>query len=437
MSDRQVVIIGGGLAGCEAAWQLSRFGVEVVLYEMKPRTFSPAHKSEKLGELVCSNSLKSALLDTASGLLKVEMKALNSLIIEAACATQVPAGSAMAVDREDFSAYITESLKSRDGVEIIRKECKTIPRGSLVIIATGPLTSESLSQGISSLIGGEYLYFYDAIAPTLYTDSVDLHKTFKASRYSEGSDDYINCPMSSDEYYTFVDELLLADKVSFKGFEKEIYFEGCIPIEEIAGRGRETLAYGPMKPVGLINPKTGKQPHAVVQLRRENSSGTLYGLVGFQTKLTYPEQRRIFSMIPGLKHAEFARYGSLHRNTYINSPEVLKGTLQLKFDPSVYIAGQLTGVEGYCESGAMGIVAGINTARAVQGLEPVIPPPATMIGALINYVTSSDKNNFQPMNANFGLIPSLQVKGGKKKRRMAMAEKAVAAIHEWKERINL
>ncbi|MEE8422938.1 MAG: methylenetetrahydrofolate--tRNA-(uracil(54)-C(5))-methyltransferase (FADH(2)-oxidizing) TrmFO [Thermodesulfobacteriota bacterium] len=437
MSKRSVTIIGGGLAGCEAAWQLSRSGVAVLLYEMKPTIYSPAHKSENLGELVCSNSLKSGFLENASGLLKEEMKELDSLMIEAAYATRVPAGSAIAVDRDEFSTYITKRLEERNNVEIVREECKTIPSGSPVIIATGPLTSESLSCELSSLIGEEFLYFYDAISPTLYSESIDFDIAFKASRYAKGGDDYINCPMNKEGYYALIDELLNAEKVKLKGFEKEAYFEGCMPVEVIAERGRETLAYGPMKPVGLINPKTGKQAYAVVQLRRENSSGTLYGMVGFQTKLTYPEQKRIFSMIPGLEKVEFARYGSLHRNTYINSPEVLKSTLQLRSDQFVYIAGQLTGVEGYCESGAMGIVAGINAAHFVKDLEPTIPPPSTMIGALIDYITCSDKKEFQPMNANFGILPSPNVKGGKKVRRMAMVEKAISDIREWREKISL
>ena len=437
MSDKQVIIIGGGLAGCEAAWQLSRSGVEVLLYEMKPSIYSPAHKSENLGELVCSNSLKSGFLENASGLLKEEMKELGSLIIEAAYATRVPAGSAIAVDREEFSTYMTKRLEERNNVEIVREECKSIPSGSPVIIATGPLTSESLSFELSSLIGEEYLYFYDAISPTIYSESIDFDIAFKASRYSKGGDDYINCPMNKEGYHILIDELLNAEKVSLKNFEKGAYFEGCMPIEVIAERGRETLAYGPMKPVGLVDPKTGKQSYAVVQLRRENSSGTLYGMVGCQTKLTYPEQKRIFSMIPGLEKAEFARYGSLHRNTYINSPEVLENTLQLRSDPFVYIAGQLTGVEGYCESGAMGILAGINAAHFVKGLKPTILPPSTMIGALINYITCPDKKAFQPMNANFGILPSSNVKGGKKVRRMAMAENAISDIREWRERICL
>ena len=365
------------------------------------------------------------------------MKELGSLIIEAAYATRVPAGSAIAVDREEFSTYITKKLEEQNNIEIVREECKTIPSGSPVIIATGPLTSESLSCELSSRIGEEYLYFYDAISPTIYSESIDFDIAFRASRYGKGGDDYINCPMNKEGYYTLIDELLNAEKVSLKGFEKEAYFEGCMPVEVIAERGRETLAYGPMKPVGLINPKTGKQPYAVIQLRRENSSGTLYGMVGCQTKLTYPEQKRIFSMIPGLEKAEFARYGSLHRNTYINSPEVLENTLQLRSDPFVYISGQLTGVEGYCESGAMGIVAGINAAHVVKNLKPTIPPSSTMIGALINYITCPDKKAFQPMNANFGILPSPNVKGGKKVRRMAMAEKAISDIREWRERISL
>ena len=437
MTNKRVTIIGGGLAGCEAAWQLSGFGVAVRLYEMKPTIYSPAHKSKNLGELVCSNSLKSGFLENASGLLKEEMKALDSLIIKAAGATQVPAGSAIAVDREEFSEFITKRLEERNGVDIIRKECITIPSGSPVIIATGPLTSESLSCELSSLIGEAYLYFYDAISPTIYSETIDYDIAFKASRYSKGGDDYINCPMNEEGYHTLIDELLNAEKVSLKNFEKGAYFEGCMPIEVIAERGRETLAYGPMKPVGLVDPKTGKQPYAVVQLRRENSSGTMYGMVGCQTKLTYPEQKRIFSMIPGLAKVEFVRYGSLHRNTFINSPEVLKNTLQLKSDPFIYIAGQLTGVEGYCESAAMGIVAGINAAHFVKGVKPTVPPSSTMIGGLINYITCSERKDFQPMNANFGLLPSLNVKIGKKERRMAMTEKALSDINEWKEKICL
>lgn len=429
--SKHLTIIGAGLAGCEAAWQAAKRGVNVVLHEMKPLRFSPAHHLEGLSELVCSNSLRGASLENAVGLLKEELCRTGSLFMEAAIATRVPAGGALAVDRALFSRYITERIESHPQIEVVRGEVSEIPAEGAVIIASGPLTSDALAESIGRLTG-DYLYFYDAIAPIVAADSVDPARTFRASRYGKGEgDDYLNCPLDETQYNAFVAELLAAEKVSIRTFEKMVHFEGCMPIEEMAARGHETLRFGPMKPVGLIDSRTGIEPHAVVQLRMENREGTMYNLVGFQTKLTYPEQRRIFRMIPGLEKGEFVRLGSMHRNTFINAPQLLLPTFQLNKMPHIFFAGQITGVEGYVESAASGFMAGVNGAALIHGCELTVPPPATALGALVRHITSADQRHFQPMNVNYGLFPELPGRVKKKERRAMLAERALAELEEW------
>jgi len=426
-----LTIIGGGLAGCEAAWQAASLGVSVDLYEMKPQKFSPAHQLPGLAELVCSNSLRGDSLENAVGLLKEELRRLGSLFMEGAEATRVPAGGALAVDREKFSTFITDRVASHPLITLHRGEVTEIPDAGIVVIASGPLTSDSLAAVIASL-AGDYLYFYDAIAPIVSSDSVDIGTVFAASRYGKGDgDDYLNCPLSAEEYEAFVDALLAAEKVPARDFEKVVHFEGCMPVEEMAARGRETLRFGPMKPVGLVDPRTGLEPHAVVQLRKENLEGTMYNLVGFQTKLTWPEQRRIFRMIPGLESAEFVRLGSMHRNTFINAPALLAPTFQLKSDPRIFFAGQITGVEGYVESAGSGYLAGINAALAARGEEPILPPRTTALGALVHHVTNAEVKSFQPMNVNYGLFPELGGRVKKKERRQKLAERALADLEAW------
>lgn len=449
--ERVVTIIGGGLAGTESAYQVTKFGLKVKLYEMRPQNPTPAHKTDYLGELVCSNSLKSNSLENASGILKEEMRKLGSIVIEAADNTSVPAGKALAVDRIEFSQYLTKKIEENPLVEIVREEVKEIPspvRGP-IIIATGPLTSESLSEEIRRITGSSHLYFYDAISPIIDAETIDCCKVFRASRYGKGEEvvprlpshritnpdpeegDYLNCPLGEDEYYRFIAEILNSDKVETRDFEKALYFESCLPIEVMAERGRDTLRFGPMKPIGLTDPRTGETPFSVVQLRMENKDGTMYNMVGFQTKLTYPEQRRVFRMIPGLEDAELMRYGSVHRNTYINSPKLLHPTLQLKGNELILFAGQIVGVEGYVESAAMGIIAGINAARISMEANPIVPPPETAIGALIKYVTDQSVKNFQPMNINFGLFPPLPNDVPKSQKRKLIVERALARISEF------
>jgi len=436
MKSEQVIIIGGGLAGCEAAWQLLRRGHAVQMYEMKPQKFSPAHEIENLAELVCSNSLKSNSLDNAHGLLKEEMRRLNSLIIAAADSTAVPAGSALAVDRAQFSKEVETQLKDQNNFSLDRTEITTIPQDSLTIIATGPLTSDAMAQEIARMLNSSYLYFYDAIAPIIEADSIDMEKVYWASRYDKGTPDYLNCPLSEEEYKRFCQELLAGEKVAAKSFEDVKHFEGCLPVEVLAERGEDTLAFGPMKPVGLINPRTGAMPYAVVQLRRENTAGTLFNLVGFQTKLTWLEQRRVFRLIPGLENAQFARYGSIHRNTFIHSPSLLTPSLQLKNNENILFAGQITGVEGYTESAAMGLLAGLNAAFIIEGKKLQPPPPQTAIGALANYIVAPESSaRFQPMNINFGLLgslPSLPSKKIKKKERNSrLVNQALQFLNDW------
>ncbi len=441
-----ITIIGGGLAGSEAAFQAARAGKSVALYEMKPQKYSPAHTLEGPAELVCSNSLKAISVEKGTGLLKEEMARMGSLIVEAAYAARVPAGGALAVDREVFSKYV-EARLIEIGVEIIHGEVETLPVDRPLIIATGPLTSEAFSKEIEKLVGSEHLAFYDAVSPIVTVESIGMEKAFFASRYGKGEPengetpeeegsvvgDYINCPMNKEEYAAFVCALKEADRVPLRDFEDTKYYEGCLPVEEMADRGDQTLAFGPLKPVGLTDPRTGRWPAAVVQLRRENREGTLYNLVGFQTRLTYGEQRRIFRMIPGLEKAEFVRLGKVHRNSYINSPKLLSAELELESAPGLFFAGQLTGVEGYTESSAMGLVAGVNAARLVNGLKPLVWPETTMTGALLRYISESESKSFQPMNANFGLLPT--IKGPKRERKRLYAERALNALSEWKKDI--
>lgn len=430
-----ITIIGGGLAGCEAAWQAAKRGCAVTLYDMKPHRFSPAHTLPSLAELVCSNSLRGAGLENAVGLLKEEMRRLDTLFMAAADETRVPAGGALAVDRELFSRFITEKIETHPLITLIREEITEIPETGIVVLASGPLTSDPLARCISALTG-PHLYFYDAIAPIVTAASIDMNTVFRASRYGKGdSDDYLNCPMNREEYEAFIAELLAGDKVATRDFEKLIHFEGCMPIEEMASRGLDTLRFGPLKPVGLVDPRTGKEPHAVIQLRMENRDGTLFNLVGFQTKLTYPEQKRIFRMIPGLEQAEFVRLGSMHRNTFINAPLILTETLRMKSDPRIIFAGQITGVEGYVESAATGFLAGLTASLlALHGPDAAIPipPPMTAHGSLIRHITNADPRHFQPMNINYGLFPALPGKMKKSERRLRLAERALQELETWK-----
>ncbi len=425
-----VNVVGAGLAGSEAAFQLARRAIPVRLFEMRPVRKTPAHQTALFGELVCSNSLRSASLEAAVGVLKEEMRRLGSLVIAAADRTQVPAGAALAVDRELFAAQITEALTAHPLVEIVREEAISIPPG-LTILASGPLTSSALGADLSRLTGAQYLYFYDAIAPIVTAESVNMDIAFRASRWGKGGDDYINCPMTEAEYAGFVDAVLAAGKMPAHPFEKTIYFEGCMPIEEMARRGPQTLAFGPMRPVGLSDPRSSAQPAAVVQLRQDDREGRLYNLVGFQTKMTYPEQRRVFRMIPGLEQAEFVRLGSLHRNTFIDSPRLLRPTLQFHSRPDLFVAGQMIGVEGYVESAAAGLLAAINAARLARGGEPVVPPRESALGSIVAYVTDPERREFQPMNANFGLMPDLTSRARGKHKKVEMAARALAAMDRW------
>ena len=433
-----LTVIGAGLAGSEAAWQAAERGVKVVLYEMRPVVRNPVHKTENCAELVCSNSLGNNFPHSAPFILKEELRSFNSIIIASGDKNSVPAGSALAVDRDLFSQEITEKLANHPNITIKREEVVDIPQEDPVIIATGPLTSPKLSEQISKLIGQEYLYFYDALSPIVNADSIDYDKAFFASRYDKGDADYLNCPMSEEQYYTFIRELKAAEKMEFATFEKPAYFEGCMPIEVLADRGDRTLAFGPLKPVGLPDPKTGKIAYAVVQLRRENRDSSAYNLVGFQTKLTYPEQKRIFSMIPGLENAEFFRLGAIHRNTFINSPSLLNNELQLKSRPENYFAGQITGVEGYVESSAMGLLASLSAVAKITGQAYMPPPADTALGALINYLTKSRSKGFQPMNINFGLfwVQDMKIRD-KKMRNEKIATNALEKIKQWKDGLSI
>jgi len=427
-----IIVIGAGLAGSEAAWQIARRGGRAILFEMKPEVYSPAHRSPFFAELVCSNSLKSESLENASGVLKEELKELDSIILNMAREARVPAGDSLAVDREVFSKRVTQTLESLNNIEIVRKEMTDIPQNQITLLATGPLTSEALSKEIQKVTGSRHLFFYDAISPIVTAESINSQKTFKASRYGKGGDDYINCPMNEEEYYRFVEALNQAEKISLRDFERKYLFEGCLPIEELAARGKDTLAYGPLKPVGLIDPKTGKQPFAVVQLRQEDGFATLFNLVGFQTRMKQGEQRKVFRMIPGLEEAEFIRWGSVHRNTFIDAPRLLMESLQLKDRPRLFFAGQITGVEGYMESTAMGLLAGINAYREARGMPTIVPPPTTSMGALVHYITHAQSNPFQPMNINFGLFPPLAGRARGREKRMFFAKRALEEIRRWK-----
>lgn len=431
MSQR-IIVVGGGLAGSEAAWQAARHGLEVVLYEMRPVRTTPAHHTDRLAELVCTNSLGSNLPDTASGLLKDEMRKLDSLIIEAADGSAVPAGGALAVDREQFAHRVTERLESLPNVTIIREEVPAIPEDGPVVIATGPLTSESLSQEIMQVTGSDDLYFYDAAAPIVTAESVDERFGFWGARWGKGTADYFNCVLNKEEYEAFYEALVNAERAQPTIEEDLVFFESCVPVEELATRGPRTLLFGPMRPVGLVDPRTGRRPYAVVQLRKENAAASLLNLVGFQTRLKWGEQRRVFRMIPALHAAEIVRYGVMHRNTFVNSPRVLQPTYQTRVREDLFLAGQMTGVEGYVESAAAGLIAGMNAARLALGEEPVVPPAETMLGSLARYITSADPEHFQPMNANFGLLPPLPERvRGKEARRKAQVERALEAISRW------
>ena len=435
MYSDEITIIGGGLAGSEAAWQAAQRGIKVILWEMKPCRFSPAHNSPNLAELVCSNSFRAESLENAVGLLKEEMRRVGSLFMLAADATRIPAGGALAVDRVKFSSFITSALEQQKNITLIREEVTRLPLQRPLIFASGPLTSPSLSEEITNLIGKNYLYFYDAISPVVEADSINLNIAFRASRYNRGGDDYLNCPLNQEEYYRLVAEIVSAEKVLPRDFEKAIFFEGCLPIEEMADRGKDTLAFGPLKPVGLKDPRTGEQPHAVVQLRPENKERTIYNLVGFQTRLTWPEQKRVFRLIPGLEKASFVRLGSCHRNIFINSPTLLFPTLQLQKETKIFFAGQITGVEGYVESAAMGMVAGINAASFILKKQLVIPSPATATGALLHYITTAAPDHFQPMNVTYGLFPPLPSEVKKRDRRNFLIQQALKHIEDWRKEI--
>ena len=427
----KAVVIGAGLAGSEAAWQLANNDIQVKLYEMRPGRMTPAHETDKLSELVCTNSLKADRIDNAAGLLKEEMRRLNSLIMEAADQSRVPAGGALAVDREHFSDYITRKIIQHPNIELIRQEVTEIPIDEPVIIATGPLSSPAISDSIAKLVQEDHLYFYDAAAPIVTYESLDLSKVYRASRYGRGDGDYINCPMTKEEYLAFYHELINAEEAPVNDFEDSKVFEGCMPIEVMARRGEDTIRFGPLKPVGLPDPRTGREPYAVVQLRQDDARGTLYNMVGFQTHLKFGEQKRVFSMIPGLEHAEFVRYGVMHRNTFIHSPKLLDCFYRLRTNPNIFFAGQITGVEGYVESASSGLLTGFNLARILKGQEPVDFTDQTVIGALAHYVSQTPSKDFQPMNANFGIIAPLDKKiRSKKERNMALAQRALEVLED-------
>jgi len=426
----QLTVVGAGLAGCEAAWQAAQRGVEVELFEMKPASFSAAHQIPEFAELVCSNSLRASSLANAVGLLKEEMRQLGSLVLAAADATAVPAGRALAVDRVAFAKRITQALEGHPRIRVVRRQVSELPAGDAVILATGPLTAAGLVEKLQALVGQNSLYFYDAIAPILYGDSIDASVVFAASRYEEGEGDYLNVPLDREEYAAFVAALQSADTVPLHSCEAALYFEGCLPIEEMARRGPLTLAYGPMKPVGLRDPRTGNRPFAVVQLRREDAEGVLYNMVGFQTKLRVNEQKRLFRSLPGLAKAVFARFGSVHRNTYLEAPRCLSETLEVRARPGLYVAGQLCGVEGYVESTAMGLLAGIHASFRLRGEAPPLPPPETAHGSLLRYLGTPRADRFQPMNVNYGLFPPLasEPRLPRRERNERLAARALAAL---------
>lgn len=444
MENNKVInVLGAGLAGCEAAWQIAKRGLRVRLFEMKPKKYTPAHHSEGFAELVCSNSLRSDRVTNGVGLLKEELYRLDSLIMEAAYATRVPAGSALAVDRDLFSAYVTEKIKNHPNIEIIEEEVRGVEDGTITVIATGPLTSSPMAEYIEKELGLTGLHFFDAAAPIVDASSLNMDVVYAASRYDKGDADYLNCPMTREQYDAFYTELITAKEAELKDFDREMQkelkvFEGCMPVEVMAKRGYDTLRYGPLKPVGLVDKRTGEESFAVVQLRKENVEGTMYNLVGFQTHLTFPEQKRVFSMIPGLENAEFLRYGIMHRNTYIDSPKYLDADYSLRTNPNIYFAGQMTGVEGYIESAGSGFVAGVNAAMKALGEEKVIFPQTTMLGAMAQYISTGGlSGNFVPMNANFGIVEPLgyRVKGGKVAKYEVIAKRALEVIPEFGERL--
>lgn len=431
---KKVIVIGAGLAGSEATWQLAKRGIEVDLYEMRPKAMTPAHETGNFAELVCTNSMRSNQLSNAVGLLKEEMRQMGSLIMEAADQTQVPAGGALAVDRDQFSNYVTSKLKSLDNVTVHDEEITELPTDGIVIVATGPLTSDKLAEQIQQFEGTDSLHFFDAAAPIVAADSIDMDIVYKKSRYDRGEAAYLNCPMTKEEYDKFADALIHAETADLHGFEDSEVFEGCMPIEVMAKRGPKTMLFGPLKPVGLEDPKTGETPYAVVQLRQDNAAASMYNIVGFQTHLKYGEQKRVFSMIPGLENARFVRYGKMHRNTYMASPEVLKATYEAKKQEGLFFAGQMTGVEGYVESAGSGLVAGINAAREAAGLEPVEFPVTTALGSMAHYITTTDAKHFQPMNASFALIPGLEGKKirNKRERHEKISERGLADLATFK-----
>ncbi len=449
-----ITIIGGGLAGCEAAWQAARCGCAVRLFEMRPAVRTPAHRTDRLAELVCSNSLKSESLEDASGLLKAEMRALGSLILERAEASRVPAGSALAVDRERFAAAVTEAIHTHPRIAVLREEVPELPPDRPLVVATGPLTSDRLAADLAARFAaflrprtsdlgprtGRLLYFYDAISPIVSADSVDHAVAFAASRYGKGGDDYLNCPLTRAEYLAFREALLKGERYPLHAFEAPHYFEGCLPIEALAERGEDALRFGPMRPVGLRDPRTGKRPYAVVQLRQENCGPdgrpTMYNLVGMQTRLRRGDQLRAIRLVPGLQQVEILRYGSIHRNSFILAPLLLAGTLQFRGDRETFFAGQLTGVEGYLESAATGLLAGINAARLLRGEPPCAPPPTSMLGALLRYITQAAPDTFQPINANFGLLPPLpEIVRDRARRTRLLVERALADFQAWRQRL--
>ncbi len=438
--EKKIIVIGAGLAGSEAAWQIAEAGLQVHLYEMRPEKMTPAHKTGEFAELVCSNSLRGAGLENAVGVLKQEMRDYGSLIMEMADLHAVPAGGALAVDRHGFSQAVTEKLKNHPNVKLYNEEVEAVPEDeeAIVVIASGPLTQGPLAASLEALMGKSDLYFYDAAAPIVTHDSIDMTKAYRASRYGKGSADYINCPMDKEQYEIFWQELVNAERAQTKQFEKEIFFEGCMPVEEMASRGDDTLLFGPLKPVGLERPGSDKRPYAVVQLRQDDAADSLYNIVGFQTHLKWPEQKRVFGLIPGLEKAEFVRYGVMHRNTFINSPQLLLPTMQLKSRSNLLFAGQMTGVEGYVESAASGLVAGVNAALLACGKEPVVLPQETAHGALCHYITRPPLKNFQPMNINFGLLPPLEEKvRDKKLKKQLLAQRALKSMSEFRARCDL
>ncbi|HSF17744.1 MAG TPA: methylenetetrahydrofolate--tRNA-(uracil(54)-C(5))-methyltransferase (FADH(2)-oxidizing) TrmFO [Vicinamibacteria bacterium] len=434
MSATEVAVVGAGLAGSEAAWQLAKRGIPVRLYEMRPQVTTPVHRTEGFAELVCSNSLRSDSLSSAHGLLKEEMRRLGSLVMEAAELARVPAGQALAVDRDRFSETVTGAVRSISGITLERKEVRAVPEDGLVILATGPLTSEALASSIHAFTGRDSLYFYDAVSPVVEAESIDFSKAFRASRYGKGGDDYVNCPMDRVEYLRFHEALSAAARVDLHAIDRALYFEGCLPIEVMAQRGVDTLRYGPMKPVGLTDPRTGQRPYAAVQLRQDNLAATLYNIVGFQNQLKWGEQKRILRMVPGLEGAEFSRYGMIHRNTYVNAPTLLRPTFQTRTRDSLFLAGQISGVEGYTESAASGLVAGINAARLARGLVPVVPPRTTALGSLCHYISEADPENYQPTNIAFGLLPPLETRvRSRGDRKGALVARALAAMDRFVE----